>query len=146
MAEKTDEQSAALDAANALSAEDIKRIAKEGFERRLADTEDRRRKRGKYAPPTGTCRACGGTVRAEIAFDHRGVIGGPPVAGHVARWSCESCFIVYAQCPPPVETKACPDCRCNLPGCPCATECATCHGTGRAPADAEGSALASCKR
>lgn len=123
-----------------MSPEQIMALMRDGAARRKNDADDRRRMRGKYAPPTGVCRACGGTVRAEIYFDHRGVIGGPPVAGHIARWSCESCFIVYAQCPnkpPPVETKACPKCWNGIhPGQP--GECSACGCSGSIPTASTG--------
>ncbi len=84
---------------SALSSDDIKRLMKEGGERRRQDADDRRTLRGKYTPPTGKCRVCGGRVAAEIAFPHNGRIGGPPVQGRVGRWSCEECSVVYAKCP-----------------------------------------------
>lgn len=69
------------------------------FKSQKQDAEDRRRLRGKYTPTPGVCRVCGGKVIAEIAFDHGGRIGGPPVRGHISGWHCEGCFIVYWRCP-----------------------------------------------
>ena len=82
---------------------EIGRLMREGAERRKADEQDRRLKRGKYAPPTGTCRVCGGVVTGKIAFPHDDRIGGPPRSGYVGSWSCDGCFIVYAQCPTPTR-------------------------------------------
>lgn len=73
-----------------------------GAERMKLDAEDRRRMRGKYAPPVGVCRVCGGAVTGKVVFPSDGRIGGPPRSGHVGSWSCDSCFVVYAQCPSPI--------------------------------------------
>lgn len=70
-----------------------------GAEERKQDEKDRRCLRGKYAPPTGKCRVCGGRVVGEVTFDYDGRVGGPPRQGYVGRWSCEGCSIVYAKCP-----------------------------------------------
>ena len=70
-----------------------------------ADEKDRRALRGKYAPATGTCRVCGGIVRAEIRFPHTDLIGGPPLQGYVSRFYCEGCQIVYRDRPTTLEPK-----------------------------------------
>lgn len=88
-----------------LSGKEIQRLMLEGAARRRADDEDRRCKRGKYAPSVGTCRVCGGAVTGKIEFAHDGRIGGPPSNGYVGSWSCDSCFVVYSRCP---ERKADP--------------------------------------
>lgn len=78
------------------------------FKQSRQDEQDRRTLRGKYAPPSGACRVCGGRVTAEISFDYGDRIGGPPVPGHVSGWSCDDCKLVYRACPPPISSKAPP--------------------------------------
>lgn len=83
-------------------------IMREGAAERRADAADRRCKRGKYAPPVGVCRVCGGAVTGKVMFPSDGRIGGPPRNGYVGSWSCDTCFVVYSQCPvpKPEETNA----------------------------------------
>ena len=52
-----------------LTPEDVERIAAlipEHMAERRKDEEDKRLKRGKYAPETGSCVSCSGTVRAVV--------------------------------------------------------------------------------
>lgn len=70
------------------------------------DAEDRRTKSGKYAPPMGVCRVCGGNVVADVSFRQDGRIGGPLPYGHVSGWHCADCKVMYHTCPPPVGDKA----------------------------------------
>lgn len=84
-----------------LTDEDIGRLMQDAAAKLRADSDDRRRKRGKYAPPVGICRVCGGVVTGKIEYPSDGRIGGPPRQGYVGSWSCDTCFLVYAQCPNP---------------------------------------------
>jgi len=81
----------------------IARIQKE-MPKRMAEMErdehDRRCLRGKYAPETGRCVGCGGTVVGVIRFAHSDRIGGPPVNAHVAHWACQDCGLMYQKTPP----------------------------------------------
>jgi hypothetical protein len=65
------------------------------------DEEDKRCQRGKYAPPIGKCRACGGPVVAEVCFAHSGRLGGPPPHSYIPHWACQDCGLMYRKCPPP---------------------------------------------
>jgi hypothetical protein len=64
------------------------------------DQEDRRCKRGKYAPPIGVCVVCSSPVVARVAFQHNGMVGGPPPPGYIAGYHCERCGIEYHHLPP----------------------------------------------
>ena len=85
-----------------LTSEDVKRLLDEGADnvkRLREDIEDRRCRRGKYAPPSGTCKVCGGDVVGKVRFRHSDLIGGPPPPSYVAHWACEKCGLMYERCP-----------------------------------------------
>lgn len=66
--------------------------------------DDKRTLSGAFAPAVGVCRVCTGKVVAEIKFDHGGLIGGPPPQGHISRWYCADCQLVYRACPPALSS------------------------------------------
>ncbi|MHB8564714.1 MAG: hypothetical protein ACYDDA_12390 [Acidiferrobacteraceae bacterium] len=70
---------------------------------RRKDEEDRRCRRGKYAPDVGTCRVCGASVVAEIRFAHSDRIGGPPPRSHVPHYACQECGLMYQKLPRKAE-------------------------------------------
>jgi|HubBroStandDraft_2_1064218.scaffolds.fasta_scaffold38273_4 hypothetical protein len=66
---------------------------------RRQDEENRRLKRGPYAPPTGKCVACGGAVFGQVKTHHSDRIGGPPPGTYVSHWECDACGLMYGRCP-----------------------------------------------
>ena len=92
-----------------LTPEECKRIAEaipKHIEDRRKDEEDKRHKRGKYAPETGSCVSCSGTVSAVVRVRDTGRIGGPPGRSFIAHWQCVRCGLMYGKCPPTWGTTA----------------------------------------
>lgn len=91
-----------------LTTKSIQNALDRGLERVAAsrkDEEDHRCLRGKYAPSSGTCRVCGGSVVGIVRFQRTGMIGGPPPPAYVSHWSCEGCGVMYDRVPTRQDTK-----------------------------------------
>lgn len=76
---------------------------KKRMEEMRQDEEDKKHRRGKYAPPTGICAVCGGKVVDKVTREYRGdpmrMIIGPGSRNQMSTvhhgWYCIACGIRY---------------------------------------------------
>ncbi len=77
----------------------IHKEAEESFKKWRQEEEDKRCKRGKFAPERGICRVCEGVVEGKVEFHHSNLIGGPPPSSYISHWECKDCGLMYGKAP-----------------------------------------------